>query len=56
MLKNVITQLISELPQLINKPNFYRDVNKAIDVEDRKLRASIQTFTNIVSSVEEEWA
>jgi hypothetical protein len=44
------------LPTLILKPTFYRDLSKAIDVDDKKLRLSIEIFMHIVSVVGEDYA
>ncbi len=55
-LRNIIPHLSGELPSLINKPSFYRDIFKALDVEDKKLRLSIQIFTYIISVVGEDSA
>jgi hypothetical protein len=55
-LRNIITHLTNELPILIHKPAFYRDISKAIDVDDKKMRRSIELFTAIISIVGEDRA
>jgi len=55
-LRNIISHLTGELPVLILKPAFYRDIFKAIDADDKKMRNSIMLFMAMVSLVGEEKA
>ena len=41
IVRNVINELINELPQLIIKPSFYLNIFKTIDNDDKKLKTSI---------------
>ena len=41
IVRNVINELINELPQLIVKPSFYLNIFKTIDNDDKKLKTSI---------------
>lgn len=41
MLRNVINELIAELPQLIIKPSFYKNIFSTIDNDDKKLKTSV---------------
>lgn len=54
LLRNVINHLIGELPLLILKPAFYKRIYSAIDPDDKKLKASIEIFTEIVSVIGED--
>lgn len=56
LLRNIISHLISELPQLILKPAFYKRIFAAIDAEDKKLRNSIEIFMDVISVIGEERA
>ena len=53
-LRNIINQLAAELPTLILKPAFYKDIFKAIDADDKKLQNSVEIFMMIISIVGEE--
>jgi hypothetical protein len=52
--KNTLNHLAYELPQLIAKPTFYKRIFSAIDQDDKKLRASIEAFIEITSSIGED--
>lgn len=52
-LKNLMPYLNNELPALKQRPSFYKDIDKAIDIEDKKLRNSIELFKYIISIVGE---
>jgi len=54
MLRNVINALINELPQLIVKPSFYKNIFNTIDNEDKKFKTSIETFIQIISVIGED--
>jgi len=54
MLRNVINALINELPQLILKPSFYKNIFNTIDNEDKKFKTSIETFIQIISVIGED--
>ena len=54
LLRNVINLLIAELPQLILKPAFYKRIYAAIDPDDKKLKKSIEIFTEIISVIGED--
>jgi hypothetical protein len=54
MLRNVINALINELPQLIIKPSFYKNIFNTIDNEDKKFKTSIETFIQIISVIGED--
>ena len=54
MIKNTITQLLSELPTLIGKPSFYKKIMDAVDPEDKKLIIAIETYRELIGSVGEE--
>jgi hypothetical protein len=44
LLRNIINHLVAELPQLILKSSFYKRIFAAIDVEDKKLRTSVEIY------------
>ncbi len=54
LVKNTVNHLAYELPQLIIKPSFYKRIFSAIDPDDKKLRASIEAFIEITSSIGED--
>ena len=53
-LRNILTYLSGELPALILKPSFYKNISGAIEADDKKLRQFVTLFTVIVSIVGEE--
>ena len=54
--RNTINLLVGELPELIQKPEFYKQIYKTIDAEDKKLKIAIDGFVQVISIVGEDRA
>ena len=53
-MRNIINHLTGQLPALILKPFFYKDIFKAIDVQDKRLYRSVEIFKMVLGVVGEE--
>lgn len=50
-LRETITKVILEIPELIKKPNFYKNIALEIDKDDRNAKVGIESFIEITTLV-----